>query len=153
MDLKKFFKNNKNGAIMAGIAIILVIIIVIFILAMLPDGSKSTWGNRLDGIENHQVSETDISKIETDITGSGKASKVSYDLKGRTMNFIVYVNNGVEVKDAKDLTKYILEVLSTDIEEYYDIQVFIVSDGDSNYPLNGYKHKTSSEFSFTYTGE
>lgn len=153
MDLKKFFKNNKNGTIMAGIAILLVIIIVIFILAMLPDGSKSTWGNRLDGIENHKIAETDISKIETDIKGSGKATKVGYDLKGRTINFIIDVNNGVEVKDAKDLTKYILDVLSTDLKEYYDIQVFIVSEGDKNYPLNGYKHKTSSEFSFTYTGE
>ena len=75
-------------------------------------------------------------------------SDVSHNLVGRRLDFIVTVNDKATVQLAKDLGGKILSNFSDDIKGYYDIELMIKSENSesTDFPIIGYKHKTSSEF-------
>lgn len=142
-------KNKKKVLIIVGIVIILVLLIVC-ISALMPNTSRSVWGNRLDGIEEHEIKNESIDKIRSSVTGTGNASSVEYRLSGKTMNFTIKVNNDITKDKAKELTSYITSNIDNDDLTYYDIQVFFIKDDESDelFPFIGYKHKTATEFSY-----
>lgn len=149
-----YIKKNKKKVFIIAIIAILVILLILGILFLMPNATKSTWGNRLDGIKEHKIDDTSIETIKSSITGTGKASKVEYRLSGRTMNFIITVASDVNRDEAIKLTSYITDNIEPDDQSYYDIQVMFETDGNSSeYPFMGYKHKSATEFSYSYVGD
>lgn|SRR5574344_200033 len=142
-----YIKKNKKKVAIIAIVVIILILVFICLKLLMPDMTKSTWGNRLDGIEEHTIETASVDKIKTSITGTGKATAVTYNLTGRTMNFIITIPNSETRADAEALTSYITENISADDQSYYDIQVFYTSE-DGNTNFMGYKHKTASTFSW-----
>lgn len=152
--MMNYIKKHKKKVCIISVVVIILILVLLCLHTLMPDMTKSTWGNRLENIEKYPIANSDISKIKDSITGTGKATDVTYRLSGRTMNFIINVNSGVSRKDAEGLTSHITDNLSDDIKSYYDIEVYFTTSGDdTSYPFMGYKHKTSSTFSFSYAGD
>lgn len=139
----KFIKNNKVLVSLFLITIILATALLIIVLSNVSSGNNK-YGNRLDGIENYVITDEVISKIKEDIIALEKVIDLNYHLEGRLANFIMTVENDLDITDAKNYASKILEYLSDDIKGYYDIQIYIDSNVESDvYPIIGTKHKTS----------
>lgn len=147
--MKKFIKTHKKQCLIGG-AIFLVILLVIMIwLFIVPLFSNNKYGDRLDGIENHKISSSTVNDIESAIKENQMVSDVEYHNEGRILNFIITVSSEMSVDDAKKLGDVILDKISNDDKEYYDIQVLIdTEDENENYPIAGYKHKTEKAFDY-----
>lgn len=139
-----FIKNNKLLITLLVIAIIFFMAIVIIILKNISLGSENEYGNRLDNIDKYPITEEMIITIKNEIGNFEKVESLNYNLEGRLANFIMKVDSSLSIEDARNYGNRIIERLNEDIKNYYDIQVLIdVSSESEQYPIIGYKHKTS----------
>lgn len=140
----KFIKNNKILITLILIAVIMFSTILIIIFSNLSSGNDE-YGNRLDEIEKYPITDEAINNIKNEISSLEKVKSINYNLEGRLINFVIKVEDDLIVSEAKNYSEKILENFSDDIKSYYDIQILIDSniDESENYPIIGYKHKTS----------
>ena len=140
----KVIKNNKILIALILIAVIMFSTILIIIFSNLSSGNDE-YGNRLDEIEKYPITDEIINNIQNEVSSLEKVKSVSYNLEGRLANFIIKVEDALMVSEAKNYAEKVLEYFSEDLKKYYDIQILIDSDNDEseNYPIIGYKHKTS----------
>lgn len=150
--MKDFLKTHKKQCMIGGIAFLVIFFLIIIWLFIIPVFSNNKYGDRLDGIDKHKISSDTVNDIESSLKGNDKVKDVTYNNEGRILNFIITVSNDMSADDAKKLGDTILDKISDDDKEYYDIQILIDTEEDNdNYPIAGYKHKT--EDNFTYGNE
>ena len=148
--MKKVIKNNKVTAVAFIICVIFVILVFAIKLTFFPNEGTAIYGDRLDGIEEVEITDDGQDKIVSSLEGKDEVKKVETDIKGRTLNVLITVNDDVELDPAKALTSSITDTLDKDQLGFYDIQVFISKDNDdARFPIIGYKHQDKDEFSWT----
>lgn len=148
--MKNFIKNNKVTVVAFIICVIFVILVFAVKLTFFPNEGTAIYGDRLDGIEEVEITDKQQEDIIKSLEDKDEVKEVSCDIKGRTLNVLITVNDDVELDPAKALTSSITENLEEDQTSYYDIQVFISKDNDdTRFPIIGYKHQNKDEFSWT----
>ena len=148
--MKNFIKNNKVTVVAFIICVIFVILVFAVKLTFFPNEGTAIYGDRLDGIKEVEITDKQQEDIIKSLEDKDEVKKVSCDIKGRTLNVLITVNDDVELDPAKALTSTITENLEEDQTSYYDIQVFISKDNDdTRFPIIGYKHQNKDEFSWT----
>ena len=148
--MKNFIKNNKVTVVAFIICVIFVILIFAVKLTFFPNEGTAIYGDRLDGIEEVEITNQQQEDIIKSLEDKDEVKEVSCDIKGRTLNVLITVNDDVELDPAKALTSSITDNLEEDQTTYYDIQVFISKDNDdTRFPIIGYKHQNKDEFSWT----
>ena len=148
--MKNLIKNNKVTAIAFIICVIFVILVFAIKLTFFPNEGTAIYGDRLDGIEEVEITEKEQDDIVSALEDRDEVSDASCDIQGRILNVIITVNDDVELDAAKTLTTSITDNLEEDQTTYYDIQVFVSKDNDdSRFPIIGYKHQNKDEFSWT----
>lgn len=146
----KFIKKNKFTiiAIVCFLAFMLVLIQVKNIF--FPNTGKAIYGDRLDGIEEVEVSNSKLDKIVSKYTDNEAVSSAKTQVRGKIINVIVTIKDEVSLEDAKGLANIVLDVLSKKQKKFYDIQVLIDKTNDSKqFPIIGYKHHSKETFTFT----
>lgn len=147
--MKNFIKTHKKQCLIGGAIFLAIFLLIVIWLFIVPLFSNNKYGDRLDGIENHKISSSTVNDIESTIKENQMVSEVEYHNEGRILNFIITVSSEMSVEDAKSLGNVILDKISDDDKEYYDIQVLIDTEDESeNYPIAGYKHKTEKAFDY-----
>lgn len=147
--MKDFLKTHKKQCMIGGIVFLVLFILIMTWLFIVPVFSNNKYGDRLDGIEKHKISSDTVNDIESSLKENDKVNDVTYDNEGRILNFIITVSNDMSTEDAKKLGDTILDKISDDDKEYYDIQILIDTEEDNdNYPIAGYKHKTEDNFDY-----
>lgn len=148
--MKSFFRNHKLLIIIIVIILIVIGVMIGLFSLVAPDYHKSLYGNRLENIKEHKIESKKIDKIEKDITDLDYISKFDYNLKGKIMNFVITVSKDTSIDTSKKLGTIILDNLDKKEKGYYDIQVFVITDEkNDNYPIIGYKHRTSEGLVWT----
>lgn len=148
--MKKFIKNNKLTVITFICCVIFVILVFAIKLTFFPDEAKAIYGDRLDGIEEVEITAKQQDKIVSKLEEKDEVKEASCDIKGRILNVTITINDDVSLDTAKTLTSTIKENLEEEQLKYYDIQVFInKTNDDASFPIIGYKHQDKDEFSFT----
>ncbi len=150
MKFVEFIK--KHCFLVVTLVIILIILVAGIIVAknFLFSSSGNAFGNRLDGIEEHEITSDNVDKIKSELEGLDQVVSVSDNIVGRRADFILTVKADVDVISAQGLADKILEFLEDDQKSYYDIQVMVVNEDaeNQNYPIIGYKHKSKVGFSW-----
>lgn len=150
----KFIKNNKKASIIGGIILIFVILLIILLMFMFPSISDNNYGDRLDDIESHKITESNISEIKEAILSKDGVSKVTYNKEGRILNFIITFDGTVDIDTAKGYADEVTDKISKKNLKYYDIQVYLDSKEEKDgFPNVGYRHKTAGDFSWGNAGE
>ena len=73
-----------------------------------------------------------------------------FDLKGKLANFIIVVNDDVDRVNATGLSDKILSGFDDNIKSFYDFQILIKTESESEiFPIIGYKHISSLNFVWT----
>ena len=137
-----FVKKNKKAVIIGTIVVVFVIALFLFLRLFLVDVNKDEYGNRLDGIDKVEISKTTVSKLKEEMAALSEVDNIDYRLQGRLIYISLKMASGVSKDTAKEIATKTL-----DEKKYYDIQIIITtSDENAEYPIIGYKHKTSTEF-------
>ena len=145
----KWIKRNKYTCIIILVFIIVSAIGYKAITVFFPDGKTAIYGDRLDGkvIVKDEVYEA----VKTKFSEQEFVKKVSVRENGRIINITVTVMDSTSIDAAKGLSNIFLDNFSESQISYYDFQLFIKkeSESENNFPIIGYKHHNNSQFSWT----
>lgn len=86
------------------------------------------YGDRLDGIEDVPIEESQYDELEKELKENKYVSEVSHHLSGKTLNVIITVVADTSLSNAKKIGSMVLSTLTEEQLEFYDIQVFIKED-------------------------
>ncbi len=149
--MKKVIKENKVLFVLALIVIISLILIGVGLVKYFYSSSGDKYGDRLNGIEEHKLSNTLADDIKA-LYESGVES-VSVDTKGKIIYVIMDVSDGVSKVDAQSYAIKALDVFSDDDKSFYDIQFMITcknaSEETTTYPMEGYKNSNNTQVVWT----
>ncbi len=150
MKFVEFIK--KHCLLVIALTIILIVLIVGIVVAknLFFSSHGNAFGNRLDGIEEHRMTDEYLNQIKDGLEGLEQIVSVNNNIVGKRADFIIKVKSDVDVITAKGYADKILEYLPEDVKEFYDIQAMIINEDEENqnYPIIGYKHKTKTGFTF-----
>lgn len=137
----KYIKKNK-----LTVFIIVIFVLVVFIGAYLYNllfsgGGNEAYGNRLDGIEEVEITKDQYNSIKEKIKESESVTKVTTDLKGKIVNIIITVKDDVSKDNAKKIAASSLSEFDEEQLKFYDIQIFVKKDNEklNDFPIIGYK--------------
>ncbi len=149
--MKKVIKENKVLFVLALVVIISLILIGVGLIKYFYSSSGDKYGDRLNGIEKHKLSDTLADDIKA-LYESG-VETVSVDTKGKIIYVIMDVSDGVGKVDAQSYAIKALDVFSDDDKSFYDIQFMITcknaSEETTTYPMEGYKNSNNTQVVWT----
>ena len=144
----KYGKKNSGKAI--GITVLILVIIAILLIKNLFmfDDFQAIYGTRLEGISKVAVTNKEKTAVKNSIGDAAK--KVNVRTAGRIIDILIVVSKETSLEDAKKLGEKTLESFSDEQKKFYDIQVMIETDEESNqYPIIGYKHQSRDAITWT----
>lgn len=145
----KWIKSHKTESVIIGISIMMLLFILIFLKIFFFSSGKDAYGDRLDGIENVKISSDKLDKIGVELKKNDSVTKTESHIEGKVINFLVTVKADAEIGAMKQNTEVILDDFSKKEKEFYDIEVYLITEGESTvYPTIGYKGKSSSTFTW-----
>ena len=145
-----FIRKNKFVIIAIGVFLILVIIAFQVVNMFFPEEGKALYGDRLDGIEEVELSDKALSGIAAKIEEDAAVKEASVSVAGKIVEVIITVQDDTTVEAAKGLNTIILDSLKKKEKSFYDVQIFVKKDTDAaDFPIIGYKHHAKDSFSWT----
>ena len=145
-----FIRKNKFVIIAIGVFLILVILAFQVVNMFFPEEGKALYGNRLDGIEEVEITDSKKEQIENSLKEDAITKEASVSVAGKIIEVIVTVQDDTTKDAAKALTTRVLDSLEDDEKSFYDVQIFIKKDTEaSDFPIIGYKHYAKDSFSWT----
>lgn len=147
----KFIKKNKFTILVIGIFIVLVVLAAILKNMFFINTGQPVYGNRLDGIDDVEISSSQYNDLEKKLKDNKIVTAVESNLDGRIINIIVTVKDDASKKDAKKLSSAVVDSFSKEQLAFYDIQIFVkkADKKQDDFPIIGYKHNSKSDFYWT----
>lgn len=153
--LLNFIKKNKLLSILLLIFIVIIILLIVALKVLVfPNYSVNKYGNRLDNIDSVPLTNSRFNEIKDNFENVDGFSISKIELSGRIVNIYINVKSDFNIKNAKEKSSNLVNLFSEDELNYYDFQVFITCNEESNhYPIIGYKNKSSEGLYWNYEGE
>jgi len=147
----KYIKNNKLTVFIIAIFVIVVIIGGYLYNALFGQGRSGIYGNRLDGIDEVEISKKQYKEIESKLKENENVLKVSTDLKGKIVNIIITVKDEVTKEQAKEIAGTSLSNFDEEQLKFYDIQIFVKKENEelNDFPIIGYKQNGKNGLSWS----
>lgn len=145
-----FIRKNKFVIIAIGVFLILVVLVFQIATMFFPEEGTALYGDRLDGIEEVELSNSKLTKIESNLKSDGAVKEANVSVAGKIVEVIITVQDDTSVDTAKTLNTKVLDSLSNKEKKFYDIQIFVKKDSEAtDFPIIGYKHHAKDTFSWT----
>lgn len=146
-----FIKKNKFTIIAILLFMVLVVVGVEVKNLLVPDSGKAAYGDRLDGIENHELTDSVFQTISDKLKENEKILNVSNKVHGKIVNLMITVNADMSVSDAKKIANSTVSMFENDELSFYSLQVYVLKEDESlnNFPIIGYKGTESKTLVFT----
>lgn len=147
--LKKFYKNNRIYCILMGISLFcLALIAMLFVVYFVNQTKNDTYGNRLNGIESMEISDSEKDEIVNVIKESDKVDKATVNIKGKIIYVNVYLLDGNRDL-ANSIAVKVLNTLNEEKKDFYDINFSFNKDDDEAFPFMGYKKSDAAIISWS----
>lgn len=146
----KKLKSNKILLVLVTIIVIGLILIFYGLIKYFYLGNgNDKYGDRLHGIEEHEISDKDKGKVISLYDDIESVGDVKIEIKGKIIYLTIDFVQNIKLDDAKGLAVKSLEVISDKVKSYYDIQYILTGDSlekEGNlFPTMGYKNKSNSQ--------
>lgn len=145
-----YIKKNKGTVI--AIIIFLALVIALFEVKTIffPNTGKALYGNRLDGIEDVEISKDTYNKVIEELKKE-EVSDVKTSLSGKIVKVFITVNDEVDKEKAKSYGAKVLEYFSDKEKAYYDFEIYVTKNNKeaTDFPIIGYKHHSKGNISWT----
>lgn len=147
--IKGFYQNNRIYCILMAISLFcLALIVAAFVVYFVEQTKNDTYGNRLDGIENVQITDTHKEEIASFIKEKDKVESVVINIKGKIIYITTTLKDG-KTTDAESIAIKSLEKLTEDEKNFYDINFIFDKKDDATFPIMGYKKSNATIISWT----
>ena len=172
--MKKLWKNNRVVFVLVIILIICFIAICSVALTFFYSKDTNEYGNRLDGIEKHQISSEFKSSYKEKFLESENVKSVDFNIKGRMntteqatledieksfdkkvavacrdfidrYNLEIKFDENITLDNAKKLVENSMSLFDEDTLSYYDVQFIIQSD---NFTIMASKNSAAENISW-----
>lgn len=130
--LKELWGNNKVLIVLGIILIMCLIAIIIVTFSFFLGGKKGVYGDRLNDIDKHPVTNNIKSEYVTSLESEKSVTKVSMDTKGKIIYIIINFASDTSLEDAKNLAASSLEKINEDILSFYDIDFTLKCEKSEN---------------------
>lgn len=145
-----FIRKNKFIIIAIGVFLILVFLAFQVVTMLFPKEGTALYGDRLDGIEEVELTDKKLSNIESTLKEDSATKEAKASVQGKIVEVIITVQDEISVDTAKALSNKVLDCLTKDEKKFYDVQVFVKKDSDAtDFPIIGYRHHAKDTFSWT----
>ena len=128
--IKELWARNRIVFVLVCILITCFIAIIVVASTFFITDNKSNYGDRLDHIEEYEITE----EFKSSYIDSLKENKIVSDVSLRTSGRIIYVtikyNADTSMDEAKSVAAKSMELFSERILSYYDISLTILSVGE-----------------------
>lgn len=143
-------KGNKFTTIVFCMFLGLFLIGAIAFGLVMPKTGTPVYGNRLDGIEEVEVTTDQTNELIKNLKEEDFVVSASTHISGKIINVLVETKEGTTVKKSKTLKDIVLKAFEDEQKSFYDIQLFITNEKDdaNGYPIIGYKNSSAKSFSF-----
>ena len=149
-NIKKFVKKNKMTVIVVVCCLILTILLLALKLPFFPNEAKAIYGDRLEGLSEARIKDSDLEQIESNLKEKDGIEKVSTSFSGRILNVIITVKEDMTVDNVKSFPDEVDKALDEKQKKAYDVQVFIKkTKDDDKFPVIAYRHQGGDHYSFT----
>ena len=147
-----FLIEHKKSLLIGGGILFGLIILFFIVFFVVPSFGGDVYGNRLEDIKSHNISNSTINDIKDSLKGQEGVKSVTYSSEGRILNFIINFEDDYNIDSAKKTAEIIIEKISEKNLKYYDVQMYL--DSKSNdFPTIGYHSKGSDKISWSYVGD
>ena len=143
--MKKLWKNNRVVFVLVIILIICFIAICSVALTFFYSKDTNEYGNRLDGIEKHQISSEFKSSYKEKFLESENVKSVDFNIKGRIIYVEIKFDENITLENAKKLVENSMSLFDEDTLSYYDVQFIIQSD---NFTIMASKNSAAENISW-----
>lgn len=145
-----FIRKNKFTIIAIGVFLILVFLAFQIKNMFFPAAGKALYGSRLDGIEEVEITSSKKDKITKSLGKDDITTNSKVEVTGKIIQLTVTIKDDAGLDAAKNLGGKVLDSLSKEEKEFYDVQLFIQKNAESSeFPIIGYKHHAKEGFSWT----
>lgn len=147
----RYVKKNKLTAFIVVIFVFLVFLGGYLYNIFFSSGRREAYGNRLDGIENVEITDKQYDELKKGLKENDSVVEVTTNLQVKTVNIIITVKDEVTKDNAKKIGNTVLEYFDDDQLAFFDIQVFVKKDNEelNDFPIIGYKQNGNKSFSWT----
>ncbi len=145
----KLFKKNKFTIFIIVFFMVLLVLLLQAKNLFFPNSGVENYGDRLKDLPAIQE---DVMNSATDaLKGNEKVVDASIRTQGKIVEVQITLQNDVNLQDAKTIGTGVTASFDETTLANYDFQVFLLkeSEEENNFPIIGYKAKTSEGFTFT----
>ena len=151
--IKGFYQNNRIYCFLMGISIVCLLLIALaFFVYFINQTKNDSYGNRLNGIENVQISKEHKAELIKYFTDQENVEKATINVKGKIIYTNVYLKDG-NIETAQSLAIKFLDLLTEDEKNFYDINFTIIKNSGENdeksFSIMGYKKSDKTIISWT----
>ena len=126
----------------------LALIAMLFVVYFVNQTKNDTYGNRLNGIESMEISDSEKDEIVNVIKESDKVDKATVNIKGKIIYVNVYLLDGNRDL-ANSIAVKVLNTLNEEKKDFYDINFSFNKDDDEAFPFMGYKKSDATIISWS----
>ena len=146
--IKIFFKEHRIFTMLMAIVIVcLVLIITVLINVFYMGNGSNKYGNRLEGIENVQISDSRQSDFENNIANNEKVKKVDIRVQGKIVYITMQIEPGIKIEEAKSIALKTLDEFSDEEKLFYDFNFTLKQNSTENsdgFLISGARNKNGT---------
>jgi hypothetical protein len=146
--IKKFFKEHRIFTMLMAIVVVcLVLIITVLVNVFYMGNGSNKYGNRLEGIENVQISDSRQSDFENNIANNEKVKKVDIRVQGKIVYITMQIEPGIKIEEAKSIALKTLDEFSDEEKSFYDFNFTLKQNSTENsdgFLISGARNKNGT---------
>lgn len=143
--MKRFFLENRVFVILMGVVLVCFIAILTMLFIYFYKGTDTnSYGNRLDGIKEVEISSKTISDYEKELKDDEKISNATINIKGKIIYISLIFENETELIEAEGKATKFLEKFSEKEKSFYDFQLYLKTIAEKGFIISGAKNKNNA---------
>lgn len=151
----KFIKRNRYTIILILVFVLLLCLGIKVKDILMPNDKKEAYGNRLNEIAEHKIEKSLYDKIKSELESKEEIKSVTYREQGKIINFIITVDDKVDLTNAKKVGDSLVAYFSEDDISYYTFQIYMRKNDEKldNFPIIGAKNPLTETIIWTHDRE
>ena len=146
--IKQFYKEHRVFTILMAVVIVCVVLIVTILIQCFYVGNGADkYGNRLEGIENYEITESRQSDFEPNQSNNDKVKSVDLIITGKIIYITFQFQENVDLVEAESIALKSLEEFTEDEQSFYDFNITLkksATETSDGFIISGAKNKNGS---------
>lgn len=131
--IKKFYREHRIFTIlMAVLLVCAVLIITVLIQCFYVGNGTDKYGDRLEGIENYEISSERQGDYESDLMENTKVKSASLSITGKIIYVKIVFETDVKLAEAKSIAQKSLDSFSDEEKSFYDFNFTLEQEATDN---------------------